>query len=31
MSFLTGLYNKFMGKKIEKLDLSTYTGFAKLY
>ena len=30
MSFLKGLYTKFLGTKTEKIDLSSYTGFAKL-
>ena len=31
MSFLKGIYNKFMGSKVEKIDLSSFSGLAKLF
>ena len=31
MSFLKGIYNKFVGTKVEKIDLSSFSGLAKLF
>ena len=31
MSFLKGIYNKLVGSKVEKIDLSSFSGMAKLF